>query len=241
MFLLSVLTSRADPEANLDHARTLTRICPHLRRAFRHIRQQNDPTNVGQAAFDALGPGVIVVGEGGGCRRISKLAQSLLEKSRAFSVDLRSKLRASNHDLGAALQTMLRSETSEPKVHETLLLDHGMALRVFPMQIATEGLATYLQGPTVIVLLDPLTGSHDRTRPDIRALHGLAALHHLTRAETEVLQAIASGLTVDQIAQIRGVTLETIRGQIKALFAKTSAKRQAELIRLVLAPNRPKH
>lgn len=51
-----------------------------------------------------------------------------------------------------------------------------------------------------------------------------------------MLQAVASGLTVTQIARLRGVTTETVRGQIKTLFAKTGARRQAELVRLVLSP-----
>ena len=95
--------------------------------------------------------------------------------------------------------------------------------------------------PSVIVLREPLTGTYDGTRSDLRDLQGIAAQNHLTQAETEVLQAVASGLTVAQIAQLHGVSLETVRGQIKVLFAKTGAKRQAELVRLVLAPNATKH
>ena len=235
LFLLSVLTSRDDPAANRGHANTLTAIAPHLRRAFRHMRHQGDSSRIGEAALDALGVGVVVVGHDAACRRVSRLAQSLMDATHALRIDGRSHLRPSDPALCAALRDMLWRDPPEQRVRQTLVIENGHALRVTLIRIVADALSDCLQGPTVVVLLDPLTGAHDGTRPDLRALDGVARRHRLTRAETEVLQAVASGLTAAQIAQMRGVTAETVRCQIKMLFAKTGARRQAELVRLVLS------
>ncbi len=51
---------------------------------------------------------------------------------------------------------MLRDEVATPKIQNALVINCGMALRVIFVRIMGEGLAAYLQEPSVIVLLDPL-------------------------------------------------------------------------------------
>lgn len=46
--------------------------------------------------------------------------------------------------------------------------------------------------------------------------------------------ALAEGKTLDRVAEERGVSRETVRFQLKAIYAKTGTSRQAELARLVL-------
>ncbi len=234
LFLLSVLTSRPDPEANLGHAQTLTAIGPHLRRAFRHMRQHDQQGRSWQAAMDALGVGVVVIGPGGVARRVSELASELMGRSRSLTFDRRGRLQFTDGDLAGAVAAMLHRDTPPARVHEQILIHDGCALRVIVVRIVADALSEALQGPTVLVLLDPLTGEHNGTRPDLRALSGLALHYRLTPAETEVLQALASGLTLDQISRLRDVTRETVKAQVRSLFTKTGTRRQADLVRLVL-------
>jgi len=58
-------------------------------------------------------------------------------------------------------------------------------------------------------------------------------LYDLTAAETEVALLLAEGLAPAQIAARRGVTLDTVRNQIKALLHKTGADRLGGLIALL--------
>jgi|GEM_PF-6197589 len=55
----------------------------------------------------------------------------------------------------------------------------------------------------------------------------------LTRAEAVVATMIAGGHTPAEIATHRNVSVETIRAQLRVLYAKTGTNRQAELVRLV--------
>ena len=57
----------------------------------------------------------------------------------------------------------------------------------------------------------------------------LQALFDLTPAEAKVARAVAEAKTVDTLAAALGLSRETVRSQLKSVFAKTGVTRQAEL------------
>jgi len=61
----------------------------------------------------------------------------------------------------------------------------------------------------------------------------VAAMWGLSPAEAQVMVGLGRGWTPQDIAAQRGVSLTTIRSQIKATMAKTGASRQAELVSLL--------
>ncbi|WP_108261794.1 helix-turn-helix transcriptional regulator [Mangrovicoccus ximenensis] len=61
----------------------------------------------------------------------------------------------------------------------------------------------------------------------------LRSLFDLSPAEAELALALGRGLTLAQFSAARRVSLNTARTQLKALFAKTGAARQAELARML--------
>lgn len=63
--------------------------------------------------------------------------------------------------------------------------------------------------------------------------HRLQELYGLTGAEAFIAASIARGATPDTIASARGTSVETVRGQIKALSAKMRCKRQSEIVSAV--------
>jgi DNA-binding CsgD family transcriptional regulator len=65
---------------------------------------------------------------------------------------------------------------------------------------------------------------------DIGLLQGL---FDLTASEARLASRIAEGLTLDHIAARTAISYETVRSQLKAVFAKTGAKRQSELAALL--------
>jgi DNA-binding CsgD family transcriptional regulator len=56
----------------------------------------------------------------------------------------------------------------------------------------------------------------------------------VTRAEAGLLATLVAGGTVEQHALQRGVSIGTVRGQLKQVLAKTGTHRQADLVRLAL-------
>nr|WP_255613894.1 helix-turn-helix transcriptional regulator [Pseudogemmobacter faecipullorum] len=59
-----------------------------------------------------------------------------------------------------------------------------------------------------------------------------AARHRLTPAEAKVASLILQGHRPKEIARDLGVSVETVRSQLKAVFAKTGAASQADLVRI---------
>lgn len=55
----------------------------------------------------------------------------------------------------------------------------------------------------------------------------------LTRAEAEIAILAAEGYSRDEIANVRGATLNTIGSQLKSIFTKADVSREAELVALV--------
>lgn len=61
----------------------------------------------------------------------------------------------------------------------------------------------------------------------------LGGLFDLSPAEDRIARALMSGLTLQHCAQDFGVSQETVRKQLKGIFAKTGTSRQADLLRLL--------
>ncbi len=62
----------------------------------------------------------------------------------------------------------------------------------------------------------------------------LAQTFRLSPAEARLASLVATGVSVAQAAEQFGVSLDTIRTQMKAIYAKTGTRRQSELVSLLL-------
>jgi len=56
----------------------------------------------------------------------------------------------------------------------------------------------------------------------------------LTKAESAVIKLIVEGHSVDAIAKSRGTSIQTVRFQIRGIYAKTSTNSQSEFIRMAI-------
>jgi DNA-binding CsgD family transcriptional regulator len=65
-------------------------------------------------------------------------------------------------------------------------------------------------------------------------LEALSRAYDLTPAESDLVRLLADGYCLKEAAELRGVSLNTVRTQLKHVFAKTDTNRQGKLIRLVL-------
>ena len=63
----------------------------------------------------------------------------------------------------------------------------------------------------------------------------LTELYQLTHSEAELVRLLASGLSLEEAADKRGVSLNTARSHLKHVFAKTDTSRQGELVRLIMS------
>jgi DNA-binding CsgD family transcriptional regulator/PAS domain-containing protein len=63
----------------------------------------------------------------------------------------------------------------------------------------------------------------------------LEHLYSLTHSEAEIVRLLSMGLSLDEAAQSRGVSINTARSHLKHAFSKTGTSRQGELVRLIVA------
>src|SRR5262249_25489011 len=61
----------------------------------------------------------------------------------------------------------------------------------------------------------------------------LCKLFGLTPAEAKLASIVGEGLSPDQAAEELGISRETVRNQLRAVFTKTATHRQSELVALL--------
>ncbi len=89
-------------------------------------------------------------------------------------------------------------------------------------------------GASALLFVTPVTPSK---APDVGVLE---ALFDLTPAEARVAGLLVEGRPVEAIARQQGVTENTVRMQLKAVFAKTGAGQQSQLVSLLAMPSFPR-
>lgn len=56
----------------------------------------------------------------------------------------------------------------------------------------------------------------------------------LTRAEADVVRLMVEGATIQEVAEVRGSQVATVRAQIRTIYTKTSTRNQTEFIRMAV-------
>lgn len=92
---------------------------------------------------------------------------------------------------------------------------------------------------TVGLLESPLSSAHaiailvDPERQPSLSIETLKVTFGLTFSEARLAAALTSGADLNSLAQKLGLSRDTLRNQLKAVFGKTGARRQAELVAML--------
>lgn len=70
----------------------------------------------------------------------------------------------------------------------------------------------------------------DPERDDIVNLSGIRKIYQLSNAEKDVAERIVTGTSYKQIAEMRGVSPETVKVQVASILRKTGCKNRTELV-----------
>lgn len=127
---------------------------------------------------------------------------------------------------------MFGSETPDPRIltsrsipiagtgHEPPLVVHLLPVR--------RGARDVFSGASAIAVVTAIA------TPAAPSVEIIATLFDLSPAEARVAQAIAEGKTIERHAEETGLSIETVRKQVKNAMAKTDTHRQVDLVRLLL-------
>jgi DNA-binding CsgD family transcriptional regulator len=227
-FMLSTSTSRADPDANMAEAERLTRLAPHLRRAFKYYsRGPHDQavTDVAAAAFSVLDIGLVMIGDDGQVRTVTLAAARMMEEGVGLTVSVTGKLRALKASVDEVITAMTDRTREGPYVSDVVATGSRGPVRLTFIRVGKDKAADFFEGPTVLVLIDP-------GRSPAWNAQAVGSAFDLTAAEHRIFAGIAAGQTLRQIAEKAGISYETARVQLRGVFTKTGVNRQADLVRL---------
>lgn len=237
---IMMILRRAGEFAALE-VRVLAQLIPHIARAWRVRRVLDDWRGRagGMAtALDLLDRGVIITGPDGHVRFANRAADRLL--SRGDGIDAtRGCLRARRPHKTAQLLTMIGRAAgtavgSDAVAVDALALDRGEGqtpLAVIAEPIApghSGGMGHGSHGGAVLFVSD----SDASVRPTPMRL---AAVYGLTAAEAQVAAHIAVGEGVGAAADAQGISENTAKTHLKAVFAKVGVNRQSQLVRRIIA------
>lgn len=209
-------------------------LVPHLARAYRihaHIHQNRAIAET----LDRIPLGLILLDSGHQPVATNRIAREILALEDGLTID-RAGPRASRTNENRVLQQILRDatqvETERMPEGNVMALSRPSGKRAFPVMASPLMSArelSVLHDAVAVLYVSDLEGSREDHAEVLRRLYSL------TRAETELVDLLCEGTTLDEAAQRRGVTTNTARSQLKQIFAKTGTNRQAELVRLALA------
>jgi len=176
------------------------------------------------AALDVLGLPVIITGPTASVTWSNGAAGAVLRRLDGLVV-ASGTLAAVDRGDGARLARSIRSAAGPPAVASTVVIrrrDGGLpyVLTVAPLARARH------PSSALVVFRDP-----DASRA--QATGRLRATFGLTAAEADIACAIAQGDVLTDIASARGVSVGTVRNQLKSVFAKLGVSRQTDVVTLV--------
>jgi DNA-binding CsgD family transcriptional regulator len=213
-------------------------LVPHLQRALAiHARIGGAEMRAGAAedALDWVSGGLILLDERGAPIAANRAAEEILAMGDGLVLD-REGPRASSAKQTGELRRLV-AEAARTGAGRGV--DAGGVVRlarpsgrppleavVAPLRRASHPLLDR-EAACVILLSDPAARS-DAPPARLRERYGF------TPMEAEIASRLTSGMALAEIGKDLDITIHTVRGHLKRLFAKTRTHRQAELLRVLL-------
>ncbi|SFS03183.1 helix-turn-helix transcriptional regulator [Sphingomonas jatrophae] len=175
-------------------------------------------------AFESVAAAAFLLDGMGRLMARTSAAEALLRDGRLLVIDGRLVAPAGGAMAFArAIAQRLRPEPGLPPPLATVALESMAGLLVADVSALPRGVWSYGATPSVLVVVRGGALRRDGAAARLRAAWDLSP------AEAEVALALADGRSRAEIAAARGVSLETVRSQLKTLFGKAGVTREAEL------------
>jgi DNA-binding CsgD family transcriptional regulator/PAS domain-containing protein len=236
MMSVTVLLSRKTMDRDGDLTGRLKRLAPHLLRVAQLNRQfaaLEARAAAAEGALDRLATAMLVLSADGQVLHLNPQAERIL--AAGDGVILRGgRLQAQRVDESQALRVLVATAAAavsdiagQPGGVMTVARRSGRRpYEVLVAPISDTTLKLGLGGALVAVFI---------REPEAKVttpLEWLRQIYGLTAAEARLMQALLAGDSLDEVAARFAVTRETVRTQLKAIFQKTGATSQGDLIRI---------
>jgi DNA-binding CsgD family transcriptional regulator len=237
--MIGFARNKGQPRFTRSELDFLDLMLPHVEQSLRlhaQIDRLSVLSDLAQEHITQIGAGLLVLNESGHINFASRLARSLLQQSAELRMD-QDLIRFADPGLQEQFDNLARQCISPDAGPAPL--SGGMVtiprpgngpliVMVMPYRRKEPGISWLTQASRAMVLIFE-QGRRRLTPPLI-----LRDLYQLSEPEVQVCWRLANGDSLEDIGQALGVAKETLRSQLKRIFAKTGTRRQPELVRLVL-------
>ncbi|SNS26110.1 DNA-binding transcriptional regulator, CsgD family [Sphingomonas laterariae] len=216
----------------------LQALVPHIRTAIRlyeRLATIGTEQGVFQGAIEQMAVATIILDHGGRILRTNARADLLLGQADGI-VRTGDRLVLGGRDEQKALETLLRTlgAESDPRTVPPVRLRLERPSGARDLAIVGQPVAgpAFMRGGAAAAVALFVSEPGARTGPSPEAIRDL---FQLTPAEAQLAAALANGASLIDAADRLGVTHNTVRGHLRAIFAKTGVRRQSQLVHLLNA------
>lgn len=215
------------------------KLMPHLQRALSMRSHLNSLSSQHEAMLDALyrsNTAIMFINEYERVSFVSQRAEEILAAGRGLSL-FNHQLSTSRQEdtqnlrqyIHSAVQTGLgRGASSGGGLR--IFSDaghHELNLVIIPFRTRNASITSLNTRTCATVFLHDV--KQEAALPDAF----LQQIYHLTQAEIRLAQALLNGCSVKDASETFGISVNTVRTQLRSLFSKTGTQRQSELIHLL--------
>jgi len=221
----------------------LQALLPHLARAaelHRMVSRLEERYGAVLAVLDKLLVGLVILDLKGRVAVANTAARSAWGAGGVLQIGADGRLHACQLRDDAALaalisRTSMTADARDQSDGGTIVVDRRGAgsLLIEVMPIRDDGFSDgdHIRG-TAVFILDP-------SSPNRISVDGLSKIFKLTASEQSVADSLVNGADVRDVAESRGTSVQTVRSQLKAIFLKTGAASQLDLVRLAAKATPP--
>jgi DNA-binding CsgD family transcriptional regulator len=238
--LLGMIRSHWHAPFSPAEGRLFERYCGHLRAALqvsRYVESLRTDAIAGRALLEASAHPMLLFDGDLRMKDLNPPAQALLADGSAFFLSQDFLACRSATDTEVLRNAVSRLLTPEARSDRTAFRLHGSKRE------ATLCTLWYLKPETTMaafgkrpVLLMSIVGRGKESRPDPSFLE---ALFTLTPAESRVAIELQTGMPLARIARHRNVSLDTIKSQVRSIYAKVDVRNRAQLVQRLVEVSRP--
>ncbi len=191
--------------------------------------------------LDHLGLGVFLIDKTGCVIEANKEAQRILDLDDGISMALDKRLRLKSADKTTELNTMVSAANGLLKgdinksnnllAARRLSGEYDFLISVRPLSDDNAELEFGFQS-AFITIIDP-------SRKDILSADGLQMLGQLSAAETNIVELLIQGFRLNDVADRRDVSMNTVKTQLKDISHKLRCNSQSDIIRVAAATRLP--
>jgi DNA-binding CsgD family transcriptional regulator len=233
-FFFSIICARVDEDQAQSAKQTLQVLVPHLRRAFTEHPLSSHDARRSTARTEGPCPsprGVVRLRHDLRVAFADELATARAALSDRITVERFGRFHSTCQPLMEFVQAAMSGSRAEhaalSQVFHVPRTDGGLPLRITVHRPGRRSVA-FVSGAAECILQidDPATGIP-------AAAEAFSLMHHLSPSEGKIVEGLAKGLTLVEVATRNGTSPATVRTQLRSIFLKTELGRQSDIVRHV--------